>query len=121
MKIILVTGGHGLIGNAIKKVCKEYHSHDDHKFIFVGSKDFNLISMEQTIQMFQTYKPHIVIHLAACVGGLYKNMNNKIDMLEQNVMMNYNVVKCSHDFKAEKLVACLYKCIFHYNSRRILA
>jgi GDP-L-fucose synthase len=39
-------------------------------------------------------------------------MNNKVEMLEKNLMINYNVVKCAHDFKVEKLVACLSTCIF---------
>jgi len=62
--------------------------------------------------MFETIQPTHVIHLAACVGGLFKNMNNKVEMLEKNLMINYNVVKCAHDFKSEKLVACLSTCIF---------
>ena len=33
-------------------------------------------------------------------------------MLEDNLMINFNVVKCSHEYKVEKLVACLSTCIF---------
>jgi GDP-L-fucose synthase len=33
-------------------------------------------------------------------------------MLEKNLMINFNVVKCCHDHKVEKLVACLSTCIF---------
>jgi GDP-L-fucose synthase len=62
--------------------------------------------------MFVTHKPTHVIHLAACVGGLYKNMNQKVDMLEKNLLMNFNVVKCCHEFGVQKLVACLSTCIF---------
>jgi GDP-L-fucose synthase len=110
MKIILVTGGSGLVGNAIKVVSSDYL--DKYSFIFVSSKDFNLASYEETQKMFEKYKPNYVIHLAACVGGLYKNMNNKVEMLEKNLMINYNVVKCSHDYKVEKLISCLSTCIF---------
>ena len=62
--------------------------------------------------MFEKYKPNYVIHLAACVGGLYKNMNNKVKMLEDNLMINYNVIKCAHDYNVEKLISCLSTCIF---------
>jgi GDP-L-fucose synthase len=68
--------------------------------------------MEETKKMFEDYKPNKVIHLAANVGGLFKNMNQKVDMLEKNLMINYNVIKCAHDYKIEKLVACLSTCIF---------
>lgn len=109
METILVTGGSGLVGNAIKYVSKNYNNYN---FIFISSKQYNLISYNETKQMFIDIKPTYVIHLAACVGGLFKNMNNKVDMLEQNLMINYNVVKCAHDYKVKKLIACLSTCIF---------
>jgi len=110
MKIVLVTGGTGLVGNAIKNVSDKYI--DKFNFIYISSKDFNLSIMDEVIKMFEQYHPNYVIHLAACVGGLYKNMNNKVEMLEKNLMINYNVVKCSHDYKVEKLISCLSTCIF---------
>jgi GDP-L-fucose synthase len=39
-------------------------------------------------------------------------MKYKVDMLERNLMMNFNVVKCCHEYGVEKLVACLSTCIF---------
>ena len=109
-KTILVTGGTGLVGNGIQSVSKDYL--DKYDFVYVSSKQYDLSKMEDTIKMFEDIKPSHVIHLAACVGGLFKNMNNKVEMLEKNLMINYNVVKCAHDFKTEKLVACLSTCIF---------
>ena len=110
MKRVLITGGFGLVGSAVQSVSLEYAS--QYEFVFVKSRDYDLSSMEQTKSMFEKYKPEFVIHLAACVGGLFKNMNHKVDMLERNLMINYNVVKCSHDYGVEKLVACLSTCIF---------
>ena len=110
MKKILVTGGSGLVGNGIKSV--ECFFSSEYEFIYVSSKEYNLYNLQETQQMFETYKPNYVIHLAANVGGLYKNMNQKVDMFEINLMINYNVIKCAHDFKVEKLIACLSTCIF---------
>lgn len=109
-KIILVTGGSGLVGNAIKYISPEYEN--EYNFIFISSKQYDLTIMERTKDMFEKYRPNYVIHLAGCVGGLFKNMNNKVEMLEKNLMINYNVVKCSHDYNVEKLIACLSTCIF---------
>jgi GDP-L-fucose synthase len=109
IKSILITGGSGLVGNAIKKVSNDYNKY---KFIFVSSKDYDLTKFEDTQKMFEDHHPNYVIHLAAYVGGLYKNMNNKVDMFEKNLMINYNVIKCSHDYKVEKLISCLSTCIF---------
>jgi len=109
MKTVVVTGGTGLVGNAIRAISAAYPSYT---FVFLSSKMADLTSLEDTRKMFHTYQPAIVIHLAACVGGLYKNMNNKVEMLEKNLRINFNVVSCAHEFHVEKLVACLSTCIF---------
>jgi GDP-L-fucose synthase len=109
MLTILVTGGSGLVGNAFKKISSNY---EQFNFIFISSKDYDLSIFESTKNMFDKYKPDYVIHLAAYVGGLYKNMNFKVDMLEKNLMINYNVIKLAHEFKVKKLIACLSTCIF---------
>jgi GDP-L-fucose synthase len=109
MKTLLITGGTGLVGNGIKSISNQF---PNYKYIYISSKDYDLSIMEDTKKMFEFYKPNYVIHLAACVGGLYKNMNNKVEMLEKNLMINYNVIKCCHDYNVEKLISCLSTCIF---------
>ena len=111
MNHILVTGGSGLVGCALQRTlqCTE---HENYKYTFVSSSDYDLTSMAETRKMFEKHSPNYVIHLAACVGGLYKNMNNKVQMLEDNVDMNSNIVKCCHIYKVNKLIACLSTCIF---------
>jgi GDP-L-fucose synthase len=42
-------------------------------------------------------------------------MNNKVEMLEKNLLLNYNVIHYSHVYKVEKLIACLSTCIFPNN------
>lgn len=39
-------------------------------------------------------------------------MNNKVDMLEKNILINMNVLKAAHTIGVKKLVACLSTCIF---------
>lgn len=113
MEQIIVTGGTGLVGNGLQKISQNYKN--KYNFIFISSKDYNLLNMEETKQMFEKYKPTFVIHLAGYVGGLYRNMNNKVDMLEKNLLINFNVIKCSHDYNVKKLIACLSTCIFPDN------
>jgi GDP-L-fucose synthase len=109
MHSILVTGGSGLVGKAIEKISSNF---PHFKFHFVGSKDADLSSLSETRELFRRISPSHVIHLAAYVGGLFKNMNHKVEMLEKNLQINYNVVKCCHEYKVTKLVACLSTCIF---------
>ena len=106
---ILVTGGSGLVGSAIKKISKNYKQHT---FIFVNSKEYDLTQFSQTRLMLIRIVPDCVIHLAANVGGLYKNMEKKVEILEDNLAINFNIVKCCGEFKIKKLLACLSTCIF---------
>jgi GDP-L-fucose synthase len=108
---ILVTGGTGLVGFAINKISKNYN----YDFLFLSSKDVNLENYEQTDNLFKNYSPDYVIHLAAYVGGLYKNMNQKVDMYEKNTIINFNVLKCCHKYKVKKCISCLSTCIFPNN------
>ena len=110
METILVTGGTGLVGSAIKRVSKNLVN--KFKIIFLSSKDCNLENYDKTVELFEFFKPTYVIHLAAKVGGLYKNMNNKVEMFESNMMINMNVLKCCYKFNVKKCISCLSTCIF---------
>lgn len=105
---ILITGGTGLVGYGIQQISSQYN----HEFVFLSSKDCDLTNYENTLSMFQIHQPDYVIHLAAYVGGLFKNMNYKVDMYEKNTLMNCNVLKCCHECKVKKVVSCLSTCIF---------
>jgi GDP-L-fucose synthase len=80
--------------------------------VFVGSKDCDLLNLDEVKQLFEQENPDFVIHLAACVGGLFKNINYKVDMYEKNTLINCNILKCCHDYKVKKVVSCLSTCIF---------
>lgn len=106
---VLVTGGTGLVGYGLQQIQSNYEHYD---FVFMSSKDCDLTNLESTKTFFELHQPDYVIHLAAYVGGLFKNMNFKVDMYEKNMLMNYNVLKCCHDLKVKKVVSCLSTCIF---------
>lgn len=109
---VLVTGGSGLVGSAIKSICKHY----DHDFVFLSSKSGDLSILSEAERIFEQHKPDMVIHLAACVGGLYKNMNENGTMYEKNVLINTNVLKCCVKYKVKKTLSCLSTCIFPANT-----
>lgn len=103
-KKVLVTGGSGMIGNHIKQIQPEW--------IYISSTDCDLRDYASTRKLFEYYKPNYVIHLAANVGGLFKNINNQSDMLHDNLLINLNVIKLCHEIKVNRLVCCLSTCIF---------
>jgi len=106
--IILVTGGTGLVGNAIREISKD----SQHNYIFLSSQDCDLTDYSSTLNLFEKIKPDYIIHLAACVGGLYKNMNKKIELYEKNIIMNTNIVRIAYIINVKKLICCLSTCIF---------
>lgn len=110
---VLVTGGTGLVGKAIEHVVQanpELYEHLD--FIFIGSKDCDLSKKEPTLKLFKEIKPQFVIHLAAMVGGLFKNMSNNLDFFRVNMAINDNVLSSCHEVGVKKVVSCLSTCIF---------
>lgn len=105
---LLITGGNGLVGRALQKVLQ----HSSYQLLLPSSKECNLENYNETLCYFKLHCPTFVIHLAANVGGLYKNMNEKVEMLEKNVLINMNVLKCAHLCGVEKMISCLSTCIF---------
>ena len=114
MQIIMVSGGNGLVGKGIEHISK--HASTNYQFVFLSSKEGDLTDYHQTKQLFEKYRPDYVIHLAANVGGLYKNMSQKVDMFEKNMQINMNVLKCCHEYHVKKVVCCLSTCIFPDNT-----
>ncbi len=110
MKIILVTGGSGLVGNAINTIINNIINQDE--WHFISSKDCDLTDFTQTFNIFNKIKPTHVIHLAAMVGGLYKNQSNNLEFFRKNMSINDNVLKCCYEFNVIKCISCLSTCIF---------
>ena len=90
MKIV-VTGGTGMVGSYIKDIVRV--KYPEHEFKFLSRLDCELTDRKKTLLYFKTYKFDYIIHLAAAVGGLYKNMNDKIFMFSENIKINENILK----------------------------
>lgn len=128
--VILVTGGSGLVGEAVKWAVQNetgrFGRLPNEEWVFLSSKDADLTykvlyiaqphrlgsSLEETRNVFQKYKPTHVLHLAAGVGGLFKNMKEPATLFKDNIMMNNNVLECSKEYNVRKLISCLSTCIF---------
>ncbi|KAK8378759.1 hypothetical protein O3P69_009461 [Scylla paramamosain] len=109
--VVMVTGGSGLVGNAIR-IMVEKDQRPGEKWIFLSSKDANLMSMDETKAVFEKHHPTHVIHLAAMVGGLFRNMKYNCDFWRNNMQINTNVLEVSHQMGVKKVISCLSTCIF---------
>lgn len=110
---ILVTGGNGMVGNCIKNIQNDY---PQHKFIFLTREKCNLENRLSVLMYFADNKDiDCIIHLANCVGGLFMNLNNNIDMFSKNVKINENVLEACKKYNINKGIFCLSSCIFPCN------
>lgn len=76
--VIMVTGGSGLVGAAIKDYIDQTGAKEGETWVFLNSKMGDLRKREDCDKIFEEYKPTHVIHLAAKVGGLFANMAQKV-------------------------------------------
>ncbi|XP_051929576.1 GDP-L-fucose synthase-like isoform X2 [Hippocampus zosterae] len=68
--------------------------------------------MKETRDLFKKHQPSHVIHLAAMVGGLFKNLKSNLDFWRNNIHMNDNVLQAAHEVGVVKVISCLSTCIF---------
>lgn len=80
-KVILITGGSGLVGKAVEEFVRTKGAADaaDETWVYLTSKDGDLRDRAQTFAVFEKYKPTGVLHLAAFVGGLFRNLKYKVE------------------------------------------
>ena len=104
MKKILVTGGSGLVGNALKKILPDA--------TYISSKNYDLTNQVDVIKAYEDINPTHVIHLAARVGGIFDNIYHPADYFEENVLMNTLMLKYAHINKVERFLGVLSSCIF---------
>jgi GDP-L-fucose synthase len=116
---ILITGGSGLVGFSINNLLKENYKNllNNNQFIFWSSQDCDLVNKneDEIFLYIQRISPDILIHLAANVGGLYKNMNHNIQMFTDNLKMNTNIINICQRLQIKVVFSCLSTCIFPNN------
>lgn len=115
--VVMVTGGSGLVGAAIRQYIEDEHAKDataysNESWIYLSSKEGDLRVRSDTEKIFEKYQPTHVIHLAAKVGGLFANMKYKVEFFRENILINDNIMECCRIYKVQKLVSFLSTCIF---------
>ncbi len=101
---LLVTGGDGLLGYALREICPQA--------TFVTRKDADLTDLREVKKIFTKYKPESVIHLAAKVGGVKSNALYNAEYFSENIQINTNVLSEAHTSGVEKLISVLSTCAY---------
>ena len=107
---ILVTGGSGLLGYALRELLPDGS--------FVSGRDYDLRDICAARRMFAEYQPDIVIHLAAKVGGVKKNARENASLFSDNILINTNVLTIANEFRTKRVLGVLSSCAYQYYDDR---
>ena len=101
---ILVTGGTGLIGQAVGSIQSQY---PESEFIFWGSRDCDLTKEEESLECVRAIKPDAIIHLAAIVLGIGTRTMYPVTILRKSLAMNFNILEAARLSDVKKVVMTL--------------
>lgn len=101
---VIITGGDGLLGSAIKSKTK--------KAITFKRSDCDLEIENFSLLLSLNKNATTVIHCAAKVGGVGANMNSNFEFFQKNIKIDYNVLNACLDHSIENLVTILSTCVF---------
>lgn len=106
---IFVAGHNGMVGSAIVRKLKELGYN---KIITKSRKELDLTNQFQVSQFFHFEKPEYVFLAAAKVGGIKANDDFRADFIYENIMIQSNIIKASHDSRVKKLLFLGSTCIY---------
>jgi len=100
-KRILVTGGHGFLGGHLLERLRRIGC----GAVFSPSHaDCDLTKCGAAEQLIAGYRPEVVIHAAAAVGGIGANAKNPGYFLYANAIMGLELIEASRRHQVEKVV-----------------
>jgi GDP-L-fucose synthase len=101
--MILITGASGMLGKAVARYIVSSGALDPSQLLLPNRIILNLEDSQSCFKYFQTYKPEIVIHLAAKVMGLQGNLELQADSLLVNSAINSNLFQAMAKYPPKKV------------------
>src|SRR5712691_10673758 len=106
---IAVTGGTGFVGSYVVDELKQRGAGE----VFAPSRQqYDLRVAEAVQQMYADLRPHIVIHLAAVVGGIGANRERPGEFFYDNLIMGAQLMEIARQRQIEKFVAIGTVCAY---------
>jgi len=106
---IFVAGHNGMVGSAIVRKLKELGYT---KIITKSRKELDLTNQFQVMQFFHFERPEYVFLAAAKVGGIKANDDFRADFIYENIIIQSNIIKASHNNGVKKLLFLGSTCIY---------
>ena len=101
-KRVIVTGGAGFLGSFVVEKLRERGCRN---VVVPRAADFDLRERDHIIQLYEEVQPHIVLHLAAVVGGIGANQANPGRFFYDNAIMGIQLMEFARLAGVEKFVA----------------
>ena len=102
-KRIVVTGGAGFLGSFILERLRQRGCRDN---VFVPRiEEYDLVEQANVQRMYDDFRPDLVIHLAAVVGGIGANRAHPGEFYFKNMAMGLFLMEEARRRKIEKFVA----------------
>jgi len=106
---ILVTGGTGFVGSYVVDKLRQRGAGE----VFAPTRQqYDLRVAEAVRQMYADLRPHIVIHLAAVVGGIGANRERPGEFFYDNLIMGAQLMEIARQRQIEKFVAIGTVCAY---------
>src|SRR3954469_105765 len=99
-KRVVVTGGSGFLGQHVVRALERRGS----TVLVPRKRQYDLTSEPQVERMYADMRPHVVIHLAAVVGGIGANRESPGRFFYENVMLGALTMEHARRNGAEKFV-----------------
>lgn len=106
---IYVAGHTGLVGSAILRALR---NHGFENLILRRSSELDLRDPAATLNFFRRERPRYVFLAAAKVGGILANSEYPADFIDDNLAIEYSVIRAAHEEGVEKLLFLGSSCIY---------
>ncbi|MEI8308903.1 MAG: GDP-L-fucose synthase [Chloroflexales bacterium] len=100
-KRVVVTGGSGFLGSI---VVERLRAHGAAQIVVPRSREYNLVDGTAADRLIADARPHIILHLAARVGGIGANREHPADFFYENLMMGTQLMHEAWRAGVEKFV-----------------
>ena len=106
---IFIAGHLGMVGSACFEL---FQDRGFTNIITKGRESLDLSNQIEVNSYFEKEKPEVVINAAARVGGIWANNEFPYEFLMENLLIQNNLIKASHENQVKKFIFLGSSCIY---------